>query len=158
MHTVFATLGLSTHSDFSRDLPAHLNPKGYASNIAHSVGYFMRPEMGLLGPQLFAFPMGVALMYFLAFKDPGNDEERRLLGASIGRVTEIGFTLGTFLSSLQAASNPETRSTSPEDAWIARAQAWFKVDSRSQSANLAQGHRQPTWQTRCPILTHKNNK
>ncbi|KAL8946021.1 MAG: hypothetical protein Q9183_007965 [Haloplaca sp. 2 TL-2023] len=63
---------LHAFSDFSRDLPAHINPKYYAHKIAQSVEYFLRREMGLLGPQLFAFPKGVALMCFMVWKDPDD--------------------------------------------------------------------------------------
>ena len=119
---------LHAFSDFSRDLPAHINPKYYANKIAQSVEYFMRQEMGLLGPQLFAIPMGVALTCFMVWKDPDDEGEWQTFAESLGQVTGLGATLGTFLASLQAHSYPQIPSISEEAAWAMRARAWFKVD------------------------------
>ncbi|KAL8874590.1 MAG: hypothetical protein Q9174_000117 [Haloplaca sp. 1 TL-2023] len=119
---------LHAFSDYSRNLPRHINPKYYANKIAQSVEYFMRREMGLLGPQLFAFPMGVALMCFMVWKDPDDEEEWQMLAESLEQVTGLGATLSTFLASLQAYNYPEIQSTSEEAAWAMRVRAWFKVD------------------------------
>ncbi|KAI4130667.1 MAG: hypothetical protein LQ338_001644 [Usnochroma carphineum] len=77
----------------SQELPQHVDPHRSATSIAHSVGYFIRPEMGILGPQLISFPVGVALMYFMGSSDPRADEERERLSGSTGRLSEVVKTL-----------------------------------------------------------------
>ncbi|KAL8958035.1 MAG: hypothetical protein Q9193_004830 [Seirophora villosa] len=87
-YAYFRSSGLA---EYAQELPDHIDPHITAVNIAQSVGYFIRPEMGILGPQLISFPMGVALMYFMASNDPNADEERQRLLASIGRLSEGMF-------------------------------------------------------------------
>ncbi|KAI4198309.1 MAG: hypothetical protein LQ348_002038 [Seirophora lacunosa] len=84
-YAYFRSSGLS---EYAQELPDHIDPHITAVNIAQSVGYFIRPEMGILGPQLISFPMGVALMYFMTSNDPNANEERQRLLASIGRSSE----------------------------------------------------------------------
>ncbi|KAL8899370.1 MAG: hypothetical protein Q9207_006239, partial [Kuettlingeria erythrocarpa] len=121
-HKYFQSSGLS---EYSQELPEHIDPGWSATSIAHSVAYFIRPEMGILGPQLISFPMGVALMYFMVLDDPNANEERQRLSASIARLSEVGLSLGTFLTSLRAAGSSKLRSRPPEDALHAASKVWF---------------------------------
>lgn len=122
----------------SQELPQHVDPHRSATSIAHSVGYFIRPEMGILGPQLISFPVGVALMYFMGSSDPRADEERERLSGSTGRLSEVGLSLRTFLSSLKAAEHWKLPSGLSEDALRGSAHAWSGARPHSQSGNA--GH------------------
>ncbi|KAL9012889.1 MAG: hypothetical protein Q9173_002379 [Seirophora scorigena] len=46
-YAYFRSSGLS---EYAQELPDHIDPHITAVNIAQSVGYFIRPEMGVLGP------------------------------------------------------------------------------------------------------------
>ncbi|KAL8706175.1 MAG: hypothetical protein Q9201_000753 [Fulgogasparrea decipioides] len=124
-HMVLATLRSSGAAGYGEDLSEHMNPHRSAISIAHSVDYFTAPEMGILGPQLFAFPMAVAFLYFRTFNGPNAEEERQGLRASMERLSRSGLSLETFLASLQAATNKKTTPNSLEDAWAKGAQAWY---------------------------------
>ncbi|KAL8780878.1 MAG: hypothetical protein Q9194_000650 [Teloschistes cf. exilis] len=103
MHTLFAAIQLKGGGELPRRLPEHVNPIRSAASIAQSVEYFIRPEMGILGPELFAFPLGVALLYFRASTEPGAEEEQQRLEESVAKMSDIGPSLEAFLTSLQAA-------------------------------------------------------
>lgn len=124
-YAYFRSSGLS---EYAQELPDHIDPHITAVNIAQSVGYFIRPEMGILGPQLISFPIGVALMYFMASNDPNADEERQRLLASIGRLSEVGLSLRMFLTILQAAGHSKPHG----DAWHGSSDALFGPHSKSQ--------------------------
>ncbi|KAL8762847.1 MAG: hypothetical protein Q9184_001233 [Pyrenodesmia sp. 2 TL-2023] len=121
-HAYFRSSGLS---ECSQEIPEHIDPRRSATSIAHSVAYFIRPEMGVLGPQLISFPMGVALIYFRGSDDANANEERQRLTASIGRLSEVGLSLATFLKSLQAAGSSKLESGPSENAWRGGPQVWF---------------------------------
>ncbi|KAL8647505.1 MAG: hypothetical protein Q9210_005518 [Variospora velana] len=127
-HAAYAYFRSSGLSEYAQELPEHIDPHHSAVCIAQSVGYFIRPEMGILGPQLISFPMGVALMYFMASDNPKADEERQRLSESIGQLSEVGLSLGTFLTSLQAAGHSEPHG----DAFHGTSDAWFRGHSKSQ--------------------------
>lgn len=124
--TAYAYFSSSGLSEFSQELPDHIDPLRSATSIARSVGYFVRPEMGILGPQLISFPMGVALMYLMRCKDPSAEEERQKLNAIMGRLSEVAPSLGTFLGSLRAIGHPKMSPSSSEDAWRENARMWFE--------------------------------
>lgn len=124
-HMAYKYFQSSGLSEYCQELPEHVDPRWSATSIAHSVAYFIRPEMGILGPQLISFPMGVALMYFMVLDDPNANEERQRLSESIGRLSEVGLSLGTFLTSLQAAGFWKLQSRPPEDVLHAASQVWF---------------------------------
>lgn len=126
-HAYFQSSGLS---EYAHELPEHIDPRRSALSIAHSVAYFIRPEMGILGPQLISFPMGVALMYFMVSDDANANEERQRLSASIGRLSEGGLSLGTFLTSLQAPASSKLESGPPADAWRGVSQVWFGANPK----------------------------
>ena len=113
-------------SEFAQPLPEHIDPHRSAMSIAHSVGYFTRPEMGILGPQLISFPMGVAMMYFMVSDDPNAQEEYQRLAASIERLSAVGSSLGTFLNSLRAIGHSKSSTDATEDAWRGSAETWFE--------------------------------
>lgn len=127
MHTLFATIQLSGGGELPRRLPEHVNPIRSAASIAQSVEYFIRPEMGILGPELFAFPLGVALLYFRASTEPGAEVEQQRLEESVAKMSDIGPSLEAFLTSLQAANGPIVHSSSAEDVSGERARTWFNV-------------------------------
>ena len=116
-----------------KKLPEYINPYRFATSISRSTGYFIRPEMGIRGVQMISFPMGVALMYFLSSDDPEADEERRRLLASIGVISDMGLSIGTFLTSLQAASVPRIVAEESKDPWRARSKLWFRGSPQSQT-------------------------
>lgn len=129
--TAHAYFQSSDLSEYSQELPEHIDPQRSAKSIAHSVAYFIRPEMGIFGPQLISFPMGVALMYFMLSDDANANEERQRLMASIRRLSEVGLSLGTFLTSLQAAGSSKLESGPPEDAWRGGPQVWFGANPKN---------------------------
>ncbi|KAL8857667.1 MAG: hypothetical protein Q9178_005832 [Gyalolechia marmorata] len=130
IHMTFNSLRSS--GPLPRKLPEHVDPHRFAISISRSTGYFIRPEMGIRGVQMISFPMGVALMYFLSSDDPEADEERRRLLASIGVISDMGLSLGTFLTSLQAASVPRISAEESDDPWRARSKLWFRGNPQSQ--------------------------
>ncbi|KAL8738704.1 MAG: hypothetical protein Q9181_000526 [Wetmoreana brouardii] len=139
IHTVLATLRSSGAAGYAEDLSEHMNPHCSAISIAHSVEYFTAPEMGVMGPQLFAFPISVAFLYFKAFNGPNAEEERQGLRASMERLSGSGLSLETFLASLQAASNKTTTPNSLEDAWAEAAQAWYGVNEKLGQLQIESG-------------------
>lgn len=140
----FNSLRSSGHADIPRRLPEHVDPHRSATSISRSVGYFIRPEMGIWGVQLVGFPLGVAFMYFLSSEDANADEERRRLGANIAAMSRMGLSLGTFLTSLQAATVPWFVTDESEDPWRARSRLWFRGNPRPQ-----------TWRDKDPEMTAK---
>ncbi|KAL8666054.1 MAG: hypothetical protein Q9202_001791 [Teloschistes flavicans] len=127
MQILFAAIQLNGRGELPGELPEHVNPIRSATSIAQSVEYFIRPEMGILGPELFAFPLGVALLYFTASTEPGAEEEQRRIGESVAKMPELGPSLEAFLTSLQAANGPKVHSSSPEEVLEERARTWFRV-------------------------------
>ncbi|KAL8650390.1 MAG: hypothetical protein Q9226_005163 [Calogaya cf. arnoldii] len=121
----FNSLRSSGRTDMPRRLPEHVDPHRSATSISRSIGYFIRLEMGIWGVQLIGFPLGVALMYFLSSDDANADEERQRLGANIAAMSRMGLSLGTFLTSLQAATVPWFVTDESEDPWRARSRLWF---------------------------------
>ncbi|KAL9598360.1 MAG: hypothetical protein Q9219_004522 [cf. Caloplaca sp. 3 TL-2023] len=116
----------SGFSEFAEELPSHVDPHRSATSIANSIEYFIRPQMGILGPQLISFPTGVALMYFMVSGDPNAEEERQGCTEIISRLSKVGTSIETFLGSLQAASRSTTPSSAAEDAWRGGAKTWFE--------------------------------
>lgn len=45
--------------------PLKVNARTYAFNIAQALPYFLRPEMGALGPNMILFPVGMVIAYFV---------------------------------------------------------------------------------------------
>ncbi|KAL8945042.1 MAG: hypothetical protein Q9216_000026 [Gyalolechia sp. 2 TL-2023] len=132
--TAYAYFESSGLSEYSQKLPEHIDPLRSATSIARSIDYFVRPEMGILGPQLISFPVGVAMVYFTTSKDPDAEEEHNRLTASLGRLTDVAPSLGTFLGSLKAAAGHSTKSSNPsEDAWRGSARTWFEGYPTPQS-------------------------
>ncbi|KAL9026152.1 MAG: hypothetical protein Q9196_005138 [Gyalolechia fulgens] len=132
IRTAYVYFRSSGLSEFSQELPEHIDPLRSATSIARSVGYFIRPEMGILGPELISFPMGVALIYFTTTKDPNAEEEHERPTASMRRLSEVAPSLGTFLGSLKAASDSKTSTRPSEDAWRGSARTWFEGCLSSQ--------------------------
>ncbi|KAL8676650.1 MAG: hypothetical protein Q9186_006849 [Xanthomendoza sp. 1 TL-2023] len=133
IHMLFDALRLSGLTSMPKELPDHIDPHRFAISITRSIGYFIRPEMGIWGVQLISYPLGVALMYCLTSDDADVKEERRQLGIKIAAMSDMGLSLGTFLTSLQAASVPWIVSDESEDPWRARSQLWFRSNPRSQA-------------------------
>ncbi|KAI4200932.1 MAG: hypothetical protein LQ350_003618 [Teloschistes chrysophthalmus] len=125
MRTLFAAIQRNGGGELPARLPKHVNPIRSAASIAQSVEYFIRPEMGILGPELFAFPLGVALLYFRASTEAGAEDEQRRLGESVAKMSDIGPSLEVFLTSLQAASGPKVDSSSAKDVLGERARTWY---------------------------------
>lgn len=123
---VYAHFHSSGLSEFSQELPEHIDPLRSATSIARSVGYFLRPEMGILGPQLISFPMGVALVHLMACKDPNAKEEHQKLSAIMWRFSEVAPSLGTFMSSLRAVGHSNLPSNPSEDTWRGSTKMWFE--------------------------------
>ncbi|KAL8843347.1 MAG: hypothetical protein Q9170_000205 [Blastenia crenularia] len=123
--TAYAHFRSSGTSEFSQELPEHIDPRRSARSIAHSVEYFLRPRMGILGPEIISFPMGVALMYFMASNEPDDDREKQQLGAMMGRLSAGGLSLGTFLESLRASGHSQMTTGPSEDGWRRSARTWF---------------------------------
>ncbi|KAL8757472.1 MAG: hypothetical protein Q9199_002210 [Rusavskia elegans] len=130
---IFNSLRSSGLADIPRRLPEHVDPHQSATSISRSIGYFIRPEMGIWGVQLVGFPLGVAFMYFLSSEDANGDEERQRLGANIAAMSRMGLSLGTFLTSLQAATVPWFVTDESEDPWRARSRLWFRGNPRPQT-------------------------
>ncbi|KAL8888420.1 MAG: hypothetical protein Q9215_004138 [Flavoplaca cf. flavocitrina] len=118
-------------SDMPRKLPEHVDPHRYATSISRSIGYFIRPEMGIWGVQLIGFPLGVSWMYFMSSEDANVDEERQRLSANIEAMSRTGLSLGTFLTSLQAATVKGSDRAISDDPWRARSRLWFRKNPRS---------------------------
>lgn len=131
---LFDSLRSNGLTKMPKELPEDIDPHRFAVSISRSIGYFIRPEMGIWGVQLISFPLGVAMMYCLTSDHPDAEEERRRLGANIVAISDMGLSLGTFLTSLQAASVPWIISNESEDPWRARSQLWFRMKPRSQTA------------------------
>ncbi|KAL8805031.1 MAG: hypothetical protein Q9182_002233 [Xanthomendoza sp. 2 TL-2023] len=133
IHMLFTSLRSSGLSSIPKELPDHIDPHRFAMSITRSIGYFIRPEMGIWGVQLISFPLGVALMYCLTTDDAGIEEEHRQLRLKIATMSDMGLSLGTFLTSLQAASVPWIVSNESENPWRARSELWFRSNPRSQA-------------------------
>ncbi|KAL8669080.1 MAG: hypothetical protein Q9168_006317 [Polycauliona sp. 1 TL-2023] len=58
--------------------------------------------------------------------DHDADEERERLQASIEAMSQMGMTIGKFLTSLQAASMPSSVGDESEIPWRARSRLWFR--------------------------------
>lgn len=129
----FESLRSSSPTDVPGRLPDHIDPHRSATSISRSIGYFIRPEMGLWGVQLIGFPLGVALMYFLSSEEANADEERRRLSGNIAALSQMGLSLGTFLTSLQAATVPGFATDESENPWRTRSRLWFGGNIRPQA-------------------------
>lgn len=127
----FTSIRSTGLTDMPKDLPEHIDPHQYATSISRSIGYFVRPEMGIWGVQLIGFPLGVSWMYFLSSEHANADEECHRLGANIEAMSRMGLSLGKFLTSLQAATVTGPNPITSDDPWRARSRLWFRSNSRS---------------------------
>ncbi|KAL8996794.1 MAG: hypothetical protein Q9169_003763 [Polycauliona sp. 2 TL-2023] len=132
LHGLIDMLRSSGIANIPTRLPEHIDAHRSATSVSRSIGYFIRPEMGIWGVQLISFPLGAAFMYFLTSNDFNAGEERERLQASIETMSQMGLSIGTFLTSLQAASMPSSATDKCTTPWQARSRVWFRGDPRPQ--------------------------
>ncbi|KAF2725785.1 hypothetical protein K431DRAFT_208076, partial [Polychaeton citri CBS 116435] len=80
-------------------LPPWFDPRPYAANIARCAHHFFRPEAGLWGAQVVAFPMGAALHYYAVSPGGLASVEMGYLRAVL-RELKHGNVTGGFLRSI----------------------------------------------------------
>lgn len=106
-------------------IPAWVNPRPFATNISRCVSHFFRPEAGLYGAQMAAFPIGCALHFYAATGMRESEEYQQV--CSMFRQTRLGGVPGDFLRSIadNAASQDAKGDCTNGDEHVNMASKWF---------------------------------
>ena len=127
MHLNLAAIRAIDPSAVTWEPPPRTDARQYAMSLSESLDYFVMPEMGLVGPQIVSFPMGMALMYLAFLNDPVSRKVGRQIAQKMGSLCDQGVSIFTFMTSMQYSGVPKNPATQAqgESGWIGRAQSWF---------------------------------